>query len=39
MRKTIFEDEEPADLIDRMCVIGFVRVAGKKPVLDTLCQP
>jgi hypothetical protein len=27
---------EPAHLNNRICVIGFVRVAGKKPVLDAL---
>ena len=31
-----FEDLKPADLDDRICVIGFVRVAGQKPVPDAL---
>jgi hypothetical protein len=32
--KVTFEDLEPADLDDRICLVGFVRVAGQKPVLD-----
>jgi hypothetical protein len=31
-----FEDLEPADLNDRICGSRIVRVAGEKPVLDTL---
>jgi hypothetical protein len=31
-----FDDLEPAQLGGRIWVIGFVRVAGQKPVLDTL---
>jgi hypothetical protein len=29
---------EPADLKDRIRVIGFVHVAGQKPVLDALVE-
>jgi hypothetical protein len=36
VRKATFEDAEPADWDESICVIGFVRVAGKKPVLDAL---
>jgi hypothetical protein len=31
-----FEDLEPADLEDRIRAIRIVRVAGEKPILDTL---
>jgi hypothetical protein len=34
--KVTFEDLEPADLNHRICVIGFVLVAGQKQVLGTL---
>jgi hypothetical protein len=34
--QVIFEDSKPADLNDRICIIGFVRVAGQKPILDVL---
>jgi hypothetical protein len=30
------EDSKPADLNGRICIIGFVRVAGQKPILDVL---
>jgi hypothetical protein len=36
MWKVTFEDLEPVDLDGRIWVIGFVRVAGQKPVLDAL---
>jgi hypothetical protein len=31
-----FKDLEPADLNGRICVIGFLLVAGQKPVMDAL---
>jgi hypothetical protein len=34
--KAPFENLEPADLNDRICVIGFVHVAGQNTLLDTL---
>jgi hypothetical protein len=36
MWKDTFEDSEPVDMNDRICVIGFVLVVGPKSVLDAL---
>jgi hypothetical protein len=36
--KVTFDDSETADLNDRICTVKVVRVAGQKPVLDTLCN-